>query len=158
MLYHRQRRMHSAPKRCRPRIPTHRCLGVRHRRRWHRLRDGISQKFKNLWNSRSLVVTPINDTDFTSYTCIATNKQITTLLVAHGPTGRLILHCFKAEDTQSLVCKKTPKPIKKLGRTHLPPHQTRTRSSFSHYHPVAFAHQNASRSLHFLCLEVPLEA
>ena len=55
---------------------------------WHRLRDGISQTFKNLWNSSSLVVTPINDTDFTSYTCIATNKlgsdQVTFILKEKG--------------------------------------------------------------------------
>ena len=42
---------------------------------WHRQREGISETFKNPWNSSSLVVTPINDTEFTSYTCIATNKM-----------------------------------------------------------------------------------
>ena len=55
---------------------------------WHRQRDGISETFKNPWNSSSLVVTLINDTDFTSYTCIATNKmgsdQVTYILKEKG--------------------------------------------------------------------------
>ena len=41
---------------------------------WHTNGGEIRQGFNNTWNSSSLIVTPVNDGDFTSYFCTARNR------------------------------------------------------------------------------------
>ena len=41
---------------------------------WKKQRYKISVGFNSTWNSSTLMVTPVEDDDFTSYVCIAKNK------------------------------------------------------------------------------------
>ena len=42
---------------------------------WRKQEREISRRsYKNTWNSSALIVTPVNDGDFTSYVCIVKNQ------------------------------------------------------------------------------------
>ena len=41
---------------------------------WHKSGEKISVGFNSTWNSSTLTVTPVNDDDFTSYVCTASNS------------------------------------------------------------------------------------